>query len=114
MLAGSSEGFTDGAGDQAKFYFPHGICWNPQDKCLYVCDSGNNAIRRITLQGSFIFSLHHLFIILTDKSLIRTSQHACTQRIVVFPIRNSHALQNKHLLRDKLWFALSLQDHSIR
>ena len=113
-LAGATKGFADGAGDQAKFCYPDGICWNPYDKCLYLCDTGNNAIRRITLQGSFIFSFHHLFITLTDKCMIRTSQHACARRIVVLPNRNSHALQNKHLLRDKSGFALSLQDLSIR
>ena len=56
MLAGSSYGFADGDGDQAKFTYPSGACWNPHDKCLYLCDSNNNAIRRITMQGIFVSS----------------------------------------------------------
>ena len=57
-----------------------------------------------------------LFITFHDINwrVLRTSQHACTQRTVVLPSGNSHALQNKHLLRDKSSFALSMQDLSIR
>ena len=69
MLARSTQGFADGDGDQAQFRCSHGIYWNPHDKCLYLCDRGNNAIRRITLQGSFAFSFQYLF----------TSTNECTQ-----------------------------------
>ena len=65
-LAGATKGFADGDGDQAKFQYPHDICWNPHDKCLYVCDSVNKAIRRITLQGSFVFCFRLLLHWLTD------------------------------------------------
>ena len=76
MLAGSTQGFADGYGDQAKFFKPYGICWNPHDECLCLCDNGNRAIRRITLQGSLIstsfllltFYYCHLLIVAQDKS----------------------------------------------
>ena len=55
-LAGSGEeGFKDGKGPKASFYWPRGICINPGDGYLYVCDGGNNAIRRVSMQG-----IHHL------------------------------------------------------
>ena len=55
-LAGSGEkGFKDGKGLKASFQRPHGICINQRDGCLYVCDGGNNAIRRVSMQG-----IHHL------------------------------------------------------
>lgn len=56
-LAGNLEGFQDGKGELAKFYCPTDVCFNPRDECLYVCDFGNSAIRKITLEGNFPFSL---------------------------------------------------------
>ena len=50
-IAGDQEGFSDGIGGKARFTYPTGICWNPYTDCLYVCDFGNNAIRRCTRQG---------------------------------------------------------------
>jgi hypothetical protein len=38
-LAGSSVGFQDGIGSNAKMKYPHGMCLNPHDNCLYVCDT---------------------------------------------------------------------------
>ena len=51
MFAGSERGFVDGKGEFSKFNLPNGVCWNPNDSCLYLCDKGNDAIRKITLQG---------------------------------------------------------------
>ena len=57
-LAGSSEGRRDGKGSDALFQAPWGMCINPHDQCLYICDSGNNSIRKLTMQGiSFLPSL---------------------------------------------------------
>jgi hypothetical protein len=50
-VAGSTEGCMDGSGVRAKLNYPIGICINPQDQCFYICDHGNNAIRKLTTQG---------------------------------------------------------------
>ncbi len=49
-LAGGSLGYRDGTGRRAQFNWPTGIAVGP-DGYIYVCDSGNNKIRRITPDG---------------------------------------------------------------
>lgn len=49
-LAGGSEGFADGAGAQASFNTPSGLAIDVDDN-LYVADTGNNRIRKITPEG---------------------------------------------------------------
>ena len=54
-LAGCREhGFKDGKGPRASFDWPHVMCINQHDRCLYVCDQENNAIRRLSMQGIYI------------------------------------------------------------
>ena len=48
-LAGNS-GSSDGLGGQARFCNPHGVAANGAGN-LYVADTGNNTIRKITAQG---------------------------------------------------------------
>jgi hypothetical protein len=50
-FAGFSEGFVNGKGTESQFNTPHGICFNPNDNCFYVCDHGNHAIRKLRLNG---------------------------------------------------------------
>ena len=60
-FAGSSVmGHVDGNGSNSRFHSPWGVCMNPRDQCLYVCDSDNDSVRRVTLQGMHISS--HLSI----------------------------------------------------
>lgn len=49
-LAGGSEGFADGTGNAASFHTPSGIALGA-DGNLYVADTGNNRIRRVTPEG---------------------------------------------------------------
>lgn len=49
-VAGGAHGFADGRGDLARFDTPSGIAVS-SDGTLYVADTGNNAIRRITPDG---------------------------------------------------------------
>jgi sugar lactone lactonase YvrE len=49
-VAGSTAGYADGAGPAAQFDTPSGIAIGP-DEAIYVADTGNNAIRRVTAAG---------------------------------------------------------------
>ncbi|MCA1651446.1 MAG: gluconolaconase [Acidobacteria bacterium] len=49
-LAGGDEGYADGSGAAAQFSSPSGLAI-ARDGTVYVADTGNNAIRRITRDG---------------------------------------------------------------
>lgn len=49
-LAGGAEGFADGAGAAASFNTPSGIALDASGN-IYVADTGNNRIRKVTPQG---------------------------------------------------------------
>lgn len=49
-IAGGHEGFRDGNGPAARFSTPSGIAVD-EDGTIYVADTGNNAIRRVTRNG---------------------------------------------------------------
>jgi sugar lactone lactonase YvrE len=44
-------GSTDGLGPAACFYSPADLALNPEGTALYVTDSGNHTIRKVTLEG---------------------------------------------------------------
>jgi sugar lactone lactonase YvrE len=50
-VAGGTRGFHDGVGSAAAFSTPSGLALSP-DGALYVADTGNHAIRRMTPDGS--------------------------------------------------------------
>lgn len=49
-LAGSAQGFADGNGAGAQFYWPHGLAFNANG-ALIVTDEKNNRVRKITTTG---------------------------------------------------------------
>jgi sugar lactone lactonase YvrE len=49
-FAGGSEGFAEGAGAMASFNTPSGLAFGPDDN-LFIADTGNNRIRKITPEG---------------------------------------------------------------
>ena len=49
-LAGGKEGFADGAGSQASFHTPSSLAIDSAGD-LYVADTGNNLIRKVTPEG---------------------------------------------------------------
>lgn len=49
-LAGSTEGYAEGHGTAAAFNTPSGVALDAEGN-LYVADTGNNAIRKVTPQG---------------------------------------------------------------
>ncbi|WP_101926794.1 MULTISPECIES: gluconolaconase [Luteimonas] len=49
-LAGGVEGFADGSGSAARFHTPSGLAIDVAGN-LYVADTGNHAIRKVTPQG---------------------------------------------------------------
>ena len=69
---------------------------NPRDQCLYVCDSDNDSVRRVTMQGMHISS--HLSIS-TDHGWCRHCHYICCWREdTTKTIRNHHGLHAWHLL----------------
>lgn len=46
-LAGSTRGYLDGPTDKSKFAEPVAIALNERARTIYVCDRGNNLIRKI-------------------------------------------------------------------
>jgi sugar lactone lactonase YvrE len=50
-IAGGEEGFQDGQGASARFNTPSALALDAQDN-LYVADTGNNAIRKVTPDGT--------------------------------------------------------------
>jgi NHL repeat len=83
-LAGSGiAGNGDGTGGAAEFQLPSGIVYNSNDNALYVADTGNNVIRRITLTGVVTtYAGNHIggFV---NSSLLQSEFHHPTDIVVL-------------------------------
>lgn len=56
-IFGFVSGTNDGVGNNAQFANPFCMTINPLDNCMYICDNGNNKIRRMTKAGeAFAFA----------------------------------------------------------
>ena len=77
-LAGSSAGLKDGKGTDASFNNPWGICVDPHDQCLYICDTSNDSIRRLTMEGAFMLQNHSSPLCLLKTNLIISSGDVTT------------------------------------
>ncbi len=55
-VAGGTEGSADGTGTAASFKWPSGIAIGP-DKHLYISDTGNHTIRKITLPDGVVTTI---------------------------------------------------------
>ena len=44
------DGFEDGSRSEARFRFPSAMALYQEERCMYVCDCLNNALRRVGLQ----------------------------------------------------------------
>lgn len=51
VFAGGKQGFDDGQATRARFRNPSGLALGP-DGAVYVCDTGNDSIRKISAQGA--------------------------------------------------------------
>ena len=60
MFAGSGqEGRHDGVDTQSRFNCPIGLAIDQETGSLFVSDSNNHTIRKITPRGELAFVLHH-------------------------------------------------------
>ncbi len=57
FIAGSTQGYLDGAGNTARFYVPVGIRSSHSGRYLYVSDNSNNVIRKINLANNYVSTL---------------------------------------------------------
>ncbi|MBY0371623.1 hypothetical protein K2X33_13125 [bacterium] len=51
LAGGYTQGSADGTGADASFSQPIGIAWDPDNDVLYIGDSNNHAIRKVTMAG---------------------------------------------------------------
>ena len=57
LLAGSSSGFTNGFGTNAKFYYPDGVDISPDGNYALIADTSNDQIRKLILSTNEVSTL---------------------------------------------------------
>ena len=88
LLAGSgTAGYKDGNGSNAMFNIPQDCVYNPYDSCVYIADSNNNAIRKITttLYASTIAGLNASAVvqrITASNSTLAYPQHGLSSNFI--------------------------------
>ena len=61
--------WSDGSGGTAHFWYPRGLCYDAADNALYVTDTPNHTIRRVTTDGTVTtFAGTHLTAGVTDET----------------------------------------------
>lgn len=70
MAGSSNNGFADGIAQSASFNNPSGVVLNTRDGCLYVSDTSNHKIRKISPKGTPLKS-----------PLLKIIQQICQARI---------------------------------
>ena len=53
------EGFVDGVSGHARFFRPEGLVFDEASDALYVCDSGNNSVRRLRIERGGVSDQDH-------------------------------------------------------
>jgi len=76
-LAGSIRGNKEGTGSNALFAGPVGMCLNPFDDCLYVCDSYNESIRKISKQGEVSNFVSKNYLLKNPQEIVRNNKENC-------------------------------------
>jgi hypothetical protein len=88
LLAGTgTAGYKDGNGSIAQFNTPTHSVYNPYDSCVYIADTGNSAIRKMTttLYASTIAGLNASAVvkrIVASNSSVSYAQHALSSNFV--------------------------------
>jgi sugar lactone lactonase YvrE len=47
-------GANDGPAEEARFYLPSGVCYDPRDQGVFITDMANNLIRKLTAEAQVI------------------------------------------------------------
>lgn len=57
VIGGAQAGLIDGTFEQARFFRPQGLCFDPEGKALFIADTENHAIRKVDLGAGRVETL---------------------------------------------------------